>query len=262
MFYAEACQDAEVKRFRTEELKGQVMQPAEAAGWIQRTHEKVKPPAFPSAAATMEDTSSLYLRYWDGKSKCASVVPAPVGPLADLRRLSARLSETYLWSQAAAVTFIMCDWLPRYDRVRMEYRLNFTCHALSRMTLTIDPSISPRELAAIYENMRKQLGFVAGRRAQRTKTYQLVIFDAQHVDLKPEQALVLWNREHPRLKIGSQSQFNRDMGNALLGLRGQATSDHFETFAHGRKQTDSPITREEFIIRESARLRTKAGWQE
>ena len=97
------------------------------------------------------------------------------GTLGELARLADELAERYRWHSAAAATFVLSgEAIPEvfvYDgsaQIR-----HGTTAATTRVTMTLDPFLTPDQVAAIYGRLRQRLARAAMLRASSPKHYRL-----------------------------------------------------------------------------------------
>lgn len=82
------------------------------------------------------------------------------GALAQLNGLARDLAKEYDWLEPYALGFIVSDIVPTIQgsrKVRLEIRQRHDIQALSRIDMTIDPLMSPREVMSAYEEARNRL---------------------------------------------------------------------------------------------------------
>ncbi|SRR6266571_1003370 len=124
----------------------------------------------------------------------ASCVPVRYGgTLHQLSQLSEGLSRAYLWSPAQACVFVLTGATPLVDRVRCT--LNHSDpSSTSRISLSIDPTVTPRELADLYRPIRRR--FLGGRyRSPSAKHIRLAAFAGTRDEAEPRaDTLAAWNK--------------------------------------------------------------------
>ena len=148
--------------------------------------------------------------------------PIPVaagGVLDELRVVSDRLARRHTWTPAQATTFVLTGNTPLVSPLRVKVQSSHI-PALSRLVLTVDPAISPRELAEHYRQARQQ--FVGKRhRSMSEKHTTLVTF----MNTRPPKetyarSMTAWNRKYPKWKYKAVSNFGRDVKTARKRLLG------------------------------------------
>jgi hypothetical protein len=131
--------------------------------------------------------------------------------LAQLRVLGRDLS-VYTWDWRAAVWFVLTGEQPRVDDHSVGMKIASDLPVLSRLTVTVDPSLTPPEVASIYRAARqKQFG---GRfRRLSEKHLELARFAAvQPADTSWDRQLQAWNREcrgKPKWRFDHVCHFKR-----------------------------------------------------
>ena len=94
---------------------------------------------------------------------------------------------------------------------------------LNRITLTIDPLTTPREVAQQYASIRAKL-LSRNPRSQSLKHLQLAVFAVKHPVLDQE-AMVEWGAQFPRWKYTRFSLFARDARTARARLLHEHPAD-------------------------------------
>lgn len=131
-----------------------------------------------------------------GSNDTKEIPTARNGILERLRLLSRQLAQEYSWSEAEATIFILTGSIPEIIQVDST-AIARKQSALSRIVLTVDPSLSPKEVA---EHYRKICQDVIGTRHRdlSEKHMQLAIFAAkQPEDRTWLEKMTEWNRAHP-----------------------------------------------------------------
>lgn len=156
------------------------------------------------------------------EGKPARSMPVRTGGILDrLRVLSETLAERYGWLSSESTTFILADVPPVSTPLSARYEKK-DISALSRIVLTIDPALSPREVSERYRDVRRQ--YFAGRhRSMSEKHHTLVLFmNSRPVEETYAGGMTAWNRKYPNWKYTSETNFGRDVQVArrrLLGLK-------------------------------------------
>lgn len=105
-----------------------------------------------------ESVSGRQLHYFDPAAKEeAWVYTAPGGVLERLRQLGSQLADKYGWTQAQAVTFLVTGSAPFVVGIIAETTHSVEQPLSTRITLTIDPTVTADEVKAFYAQQRKQL---------------------------------------------------------------------------------------------------------
>jgi hypothetical protein len=138
--------------------------------------------------------------------------------LEELRYLSEALAGRYRWQPSQATIFVLTGLTPLLSEVRatVEYRAPY--FALTRIALSVDPAVSPRELADRYRTVRKEL--LPGRSRPLTdKHIELALFTAARPDEERwAEQMAAWNAAHPQWQYEQVSNFSRDARQAQRRL--------------------------------------------
>ena len=131
------------------------------------------------------------------------------GTLEALRQLSERLAREYAWTAADATLFVLTNTAPEI-RPLTSASQSRQLPALSRIVLTIDPALSPQEVAEHYRQIRQEI-MPARHRDLSEKHLQLAAFSGTHPRLGTwQQKMVEWNSNHPDWKYKEASNFAHD----------------------------------------------------
>jgi hypothetical protein len=79
------------------------------------------------------------------------------GYLVGLAGIVQHLASEFGWRRPEAAAFILCDRTPAVRRSIAKYDRNESIPALSRISLVLDPSLSPRDVMAIYTTERNKV---------------------------------------------------------------------------------------------------------
>ena len=233
-----ARQDPDVVRFRANHLGGKIKPWTDLAEWIEK-QSKLVPETVDVTIAIRKDDFSNPPRH---ASDLASVAPraritqwkANVlayaipgdqwvhkiavnrdSALDSLRILSDSLSKSYGWQPAQATVFVVTDTVAYIDPIRAigpseQIRNRIDMGWTRRITLDIDPTLTPDEVAAAYQRVRKANG-LSRLRQMSPKHLQLASFTgADHPEISWQERFDLWNRLHPAWKYSAASNFRRD----------------------------------------------------
>lgn len=115
-----------------------------------------------SPALTVDSARSVRhsvhaLSYGTPGDTAARTVPTGSGALEELRVLSESLAGAYQWQTAQAAVFVLTGGVPTVSRLKATRQLRSGPAAFSRITLTVDPATTPREVAAVYAKHRQAL---------------------------------------------------------------------------------------------------------
>ncbi len=127
----------------------------------------------------------------------------------DLRQLSERLAEEYAWTAADATLFILTNTAPEI-RPLTSTSQSRQLPALSRIVLTIDPALSPQEVAEHYRQLRQEI-MPARHRDLSEKHLQLAAFSGTHPRLGTwQQKMMEWNSIYRDWAYKEASNFAHD----------------------------------------------------
>ena len=246
---AEAGKDRDVIAFRRDVLGGSIVSPEQVEGWIKRRAKADGPPSVwltvpvppgrevrsTKDAATTEPPLTIsqetpailvqrqYLSYFsllvpllDDPTR--EVPTAEGGVLDRLRQLSEVLARHYGWDEALATNFVLTGEAPLVPAVEIggSYPSNFT--TLARITLTVDPALSPREVGDHYRHARDE---IVGRRHRKLseKHMRLATFSAERpAGESLRKRMAAWNRKYPDWRYKTETNFGRDCNQAIKRL--------------------------------------------
>jgi hypothetical protein len=150
--------------------------------------------------------------------ECGQVVhfPANGEALDHLYWLQDRLRRLFLWPEYKATTFTLAGLTPLVAPLTLTYHggplIPYRLTCLSRVTLEVDPHMTPRELARHYATIRAQL-FPCRARSLSEQRMQLAVFAAGVPELTHD-AMKEWNRQHPKARYTMFKNFTRDARDA------------------------------------------------
>ena len=174
------------------------------------------------AAFVYLHASKRYLMYAAPGDDYERRIETPYNSLLDaLRQLSESMAIWYQWSEAQATIFLLTGITPLIAPLKAVADYREDAPALSRIHLTIDPTMSPREVAEEYRRFRQW--FVGPRhRDLSDKHTQLALFFVKHPKATEAWAdlMALWNQEHPEWAYEDASTFGRDCAQAQRRLMG------------------------------------------
>lgn len=245
----EAANDKGVLTFRSDVLGGSLLSRHQVDGWIKRQAEEDGPASlwltvpvptgtkvrsFTTFATTeppltiSEETPAIliqrqYLSYISllvgvDEDPTREMPTAEEGVLEQLRQLSEALARHYGWDAALATNFVLTGEAPLVPSVeiRRSYPSNFT--TLARISLTVDPALSPREVADHYRRVRAEI-VGARHRDQSEKHMRLATFTAARPTGESlRKRMAAWNKQYPRWKYPRESNFGRDCKQAIQRL--------------------------------------------
>lgn len=132
------------------------------------------------------------------------------GVLERLRLLSEGLAQKYDWMEVEATLFVLTGSIPEICQVSSAV-IDRPLSALSRIVLTLDPSLSPKEIAEYYRKVREN---VIGTRHRELsdKHMQLAIFAATQPEERTwSDKMAEWNKTHPaEWKYQEVANFSHD----------------------------------------------------
>lgn len=238
-----------VGSFRTEVLRGTLLRPEEVDRWIEERADArgqpsewltvPVPPGYQvkssiTAATTeppltiSEETPAIliqrrYLSYESYREPPhedprREVPTAEGGVLERLRQLSQALARSYGWDQALATNFVLTGEIPRVRSIEIEGRVPSNFSTLARISLTIDPALSPREVADHYRRFRGEI--LGGRHRELSEKHmRLATFTAARPTGETlRQRMVAWNKEYPGWSYKRETNFGRDCQQAIQRL--------------------------------------------
>lgn len=248
----DAAQEPDVQAFRHDVLQDRLLELEDVEAWIKEQSEKQGPPSFwlssplaipegtrihrdgavltfdpPLVIARLDrrqsqSTSPLkreMLEYGvPGKDWTLVVLVRSGGVLDSLRCLSEDCARSYGWQLAQATLFILTGKVPLVHAIWTETSLRSPLSATSRITLKVDPMVTPQEVADEYRRLRREM--IPGRaRPLSEKHAQLALFTAQRPDGEPWAARMgSWNDRNPQWHYGQVSNFTRDARRAQQQL--------------------------------------------
>ena len=251
---AHATQDPEVTSYREEVLGGTLLKWSDLQAWITQEQEKEceRPAIFldavplpphhdirvgahggivpdpPIAVGEEHPAGSMrfdLLEYGTPDKDWVQQVPvAQGGVLARLHHLSTTLSQRYHWQPAQATIFVLTGLMPVLQAIDVTWDQSFlqtnagSMTALSRIVLTIDPTLSPKEVHNYFQSMRQRI-IGAQWRDLNKKQVELAHFALHRSaeELWP-QRMTAWNMKYPKWCYDNLSNFKRDCQNAIEKL--------------------------------------------
>jgi hypothetical protein len=163
-------------------------------------------------------SSSLDLLDYPGATGWVDRIPVRENGVLDrLRIISEELSRNYEWQAAQATAFVLTNEPPSIAPLMCTVRKR-SVPALSRIELTIDPAMSPRELAEAYRKLRSQ---VVGRRHRNltAKHSTLAVFRSSRPQRETlEESRRAWNKQYPKWRYRAASTFGTHCAVAMRRL--------------------------------------------
>src|SRR5262249_38025468 len=106
-------------------------------------------------APRKDDFLFHFLKYSIPGSEEWKEIPTAVGgTLEHLRWLSEKLAKEYGWTEAEATVFVLTGIVPKIKAISSNLQFK-QLPSLSRIELTIDPTLSPQEVAEHYRQIRQ-----------------------------------------------------------------------------------------------------------
>jgi hypothetical protein len=146
----------------------------------------------------------------------------PVGRDGTLRvvyELTNSLAKRFRWLPAQATMFLFTEAIPLVDsstiaiepppHVLVPWGGLLPLECLTRVTLTIDPRMTPEEMAKVYAKARAKMLVEEKPRSQSEKHLRLAVFAVKHLALDRD-AMREWGRTFPNWKYESLALFARD----------------------------------------------------
>lgn len=245
----EAAQEEAVQGFRTSVLGGNLLPAEHVAHWVQTQADISGPPSLwlQGVPLTYDDilraepdgrglrfkltffvpsrdpgiTRRVLTYHAAGEATERQVATVAGSVLERLRELSAYLADRYTWSEGQASTFVLTGNPPFILSVGNMVRLR-PLEALSRITLHVDPALPPREVVAVYRQIRRKV--VTGRHRELSLKHLLLALVAGHKTKSNSWAKVMgeWNRgmgkQHPDWQYDQVTNFARDGALAVRRL--------------------------------------------
>ena len=248
-----AARDSDVTAFRQEVLSSTPLPQGQKTleAWIDRQAKRDGPPTIwltdvpvpeghefrqlepagpaftePPLAVSREQPAHGFAGRWltcaVGRHTNIEVPTAAGGVLERLRQLGERLADGYCWHPGQAANFVLTGAMPRVRLLRLGFpdpaRSPGGITALSRIKLELDPAHTPKQVAAIYRNARKQM-LLRRFRAMSTRHLQLAAFASEHLDGDDWAGLMQqWNNAYPDWEYKHPSDFKRDAEQAQRRL--------------------------------------------
>ena len=137
--------------------------------------------------------------------------------LDQLRVISEQLAAFYRWPPADAATYVLTGIRPTVHSIDGSVQRRSPIIARSTVTLTIDPTATPGEVAAAYSRLRTD-EFPRVRRLT-DKYATLAAFTFRHQALEADEQMGEWNGTYPGWRYQFPSVFQREAVLALGSLK-------------------------------------------
>jgi hypothetical protein len=108
--------------------------------------------------------------------------------LGELAKLAEKLADWYRWRRSEATNFILTGRTPEVFVYTGSVQLRYgTDGATTRVTMTLDPVLTPAQVADIYQRLKTQLHPVKAQRSLSAKQYTLARHIGPHVTITIDQ---------------------------------------------------------------------------
>jgi hypothetical protein len=233
----EARKTEPVIEFRTRVLRGKLLQPEQVDRWLGVIDRRQETKPWAKVYVSAEEaevgvvpigTSNLIEHGFDtldylvpDSGRVHHILVSSKGILGWLRWLSTWLCEQYRWESAHATMFILTDAAPPIPETHYEVDSRRAFPALTRVMMTVDPTMSPREVANLYRQIRFQY-FGRRHRSMTPKHVELAKFwSTQAQSSTWKELMAEWNKQHRRWAYKREQNFARDCAQARERLLGQ-----------------------------------------
>lgn len=124
------------------------------------------------------------LWFVDGERERILTVAAN-GGLGQLARLAGSIAEDYRWRLSGATMFVLTGRMPEVQVYVGSAEIHYNeMSAASRVTMTLDPSLSPEDVAGIYASLRQQFHPQPMPRYQPVRRYRLAAHVGPHLQIR------------------------------------------------------------------------------
>jgi len=147
------------------------------------------------------------------------------GVLERLRHLSEDLVRSYDWEEAAGTLFVLTGSIPLIQPLLLKFTWSARTFKRRTVELSVDPAVSPAELAKQFGALRSKL--IPGRRVRplSNKHLQLASFLVEKSDESWASRLHRWNKAFSKWKYAHASNFRRDALKARERVVGQVVRE-------------------------------------
>jgi hypothetical protein len=240
---AEASEEPDVAWFRSWQLPNGLLSPERVEQWVFLNARGAEAPDQPGQEDTPETPEPdnhkrlVYVSH-DGARRAVHVLAETV--LDQLRKLSIQLATDFNWDQGQATHFILTGEAPGVSDWKVTTQVRGKHSVNTRMIITVDPSLTPADVANLYAQARSSLA-TRQLRNLTEKHLELAVFNS----LQPSEStwrdkMEIWNREHPVPSHGPEYQyteptnFARDCANAKTRL--------LDPYGKRQKQLEKNVT--------------------
>lgn len=207
-----------VIEFRQQLLAGRLLQDKAVTRWVTQQLAKEPRPIdlrfllFPGRRSSASGSTTERRLVFRG------------GALDRLRVLGQGLAAAFGWAEEAAVAFVLTGEAPRITDFSAQRVSRQTLPVLSRIVMTVDPALTPRQVAQEYSRLRAQEFAQRHRNLGKRgvhKHVQLARFAYQRPANKTwDEQRQAWNAGRPTWHYAHTSKFKRDCQAALQRLLG------------------------------------------
>jgi hypothetical protein len=166
----------------------------------------------PLSELRIEDgVRARFLKYGVPGGKYVKATAVTSGSVLDqLRRLTEKLAHDYSWKEDQATVFVLTGITPLMVGVRQETDVQTEHPAASRVTLVIDPVVSPQEVMESYSSLRQKV-LEGTYRPLTEKHLKLAVFAAEkRPSAKWAEVMAAWNEVYPDYGYAEETIFARD----------------------------------------------------
>jgi hypothetical protein len=149
---------------------------------------------------------------WDDSGESYRITIVAGGVLYSLKEVARDLVEVFGCAESGATTFVLTGIFPgvllgSYDIVAIYSPV----YSRARISITVDPSASPEEVASLYRQARQRLGVQRNRPfGDRILTMLEFAHEKRAERMSWEDVRRLWNREHPEWRYDHADLLSRD----------------------------------------------------
>lgn len=159
-----------------------LLAPAEVAGWVLGQHNAAAPDGdgdrhamelFKRWQPRVEEKPVIDLYYVGGRDERILTVDAR-SVLGELARLADKLADRYQWRPSEAATYLLSGRVPEVFVYTGSAVIRYgDIAATTRVTMTLDPALTPDQVAGIYSRLRTSMQPDPPARSLSVKHYQL-----------------------------------------------------------------------------------------
>lgn len=147
-----------------------------------------------------EASLTINLSYIDDRQERMLTVDAR-GPLGNLAKVSEKLADRYRWARSEATVFVLTGQMPEVFVYigSAQIRYGIDSSSTTRVTMTLDPFLTPEQVAGIYSRLRAKLHDGQPPRSLSTKYYRLAEHVGPHVQFYVQEPGKVRRAGRPRL---------------------------------------------------------------